>query len=203
MKTPTTMAAFGAAALLLTACGGEAGPEPSAPEIQGETTSPTPTPTVTAEEDTISVRGSQIMEVGQTSGVIDEEGNELVTFTVNSIEVSPECTGEYAAEPENGFFVMFDAEVDSDPRAEDENIDPGLIFNTAGYRVIDEDGMTLSHSASTAAAYECFPDGEMMPITFGAGERASGRVVFDVPVESGTLLMEIDRSAGLQWEWNY
>lgn len=207
MKKRTTLAALGAAALLLTACGGDAEPEPSARDAatktMSQTPTPTPTPTETAEDEAISERGSQIMEVGQTGGVFDSEGNDLVTFTVNSIEVSPNCTGDRAREPEHGFFVVFEAEVEGDPRAEDYNIVPGRIFNTAGYRVIDEDGTTLANSPNTSSAHQCFPESESMPITLGAGERASGKVVFDVPVESGTLLMEIDRSAGLQWEWNY
>lgn len=189
--------------LALTACANndvETAPEPDIEPVESETPEPLEEPTP---EENVSDRGSLILEEGEEGVVVDDQGTELLTFTVHSIEVNPECTGDRAEEPENGVFVMFDAEVDSVLEAGDYYLDPGLVFNPHGYRAIDIDGSTRSESLGTNAAYNCLPESEMIPTNLGPGENASGKVVFDVPTDARTLLMSIDLAPDLQWEWEF
>lgn len=196
-----TLGTAAIALLALTACGEtEAESQPTSEPTETETVEPLEEPTP---EENISDRGSLILEEGEEGAVVDDQGNELLTFTVHSIEVNPECTGQWAEEPENGVFVMFDAEVDSVLEAGDYHLDPGLVFNPHGYRAIDIDGSTRSESPGTNAAYSCLPESEQIPSNLGPGENATGKVVFDVPTDARTLLMSIDLAPDLQWEWEF
>lgn len=197
-----TLSAATIALLALTACGDtDTAPEPDFDPAETEQAlEPLEEPTP---EQNISERGSLILEPGQEGSVVDDQGNELVTFTVHSIEVNPECTGQWAEDPENGVFIMFDAEIDSVLDAGDYYLEPGLFFNQHAYRVIDIDGVTRSESPGTNAGYNCLPESEQMPINIGPGEKAAGKVVFDVPNDGRTLMMGLDVGEDLQWEWNY
>lgn len=194
--------------LFLTACSGTetTTADPNIEPVE-DATLPEPTNTPTPEQDAPAVefseRGSIVLEPGEPGGIVDAQNTELVTFVVNSIEVDPQCTGERADDPDNGHFVVFDVEIESDIAAADHYVDPGLIFNTAGYRVIDEDGTTRSESPNTGPAHICFPEAENLPINIGPGEKASGKVVFDVPVETGILLTDLGVGENTQWEWHY
>lgn len=143
------------------------------------------------------------MEPGDEGVINDPGGETLVAFTVHDIEVDPECNGQRAANPEHGHFVVFDVEIDSDLTAADHHVDPGLIFNSAGYRVIDEDGTTRSENPNTGPAHNCIPESEQLPISLGPGEKSNGKVVFDVPVETGILLTNLGIGENLQWEWEF
>lgn len=148
-------------------------------------------------------RGSVVMEPGDTEILTNDDGTELMSFTVDSIEVNPDCTAERSREPENGNFVVFEAEVESDIVAGEHGLKPGRTFNSSVYRVIDEDGNTLGESPNTGPSHSCFPDIERIPTDLGPGEKGSGKVVFDVSVDSGSLLLELDAAQGLQWEWEF
>lgn len=193
------------AAVLLVGCSAPA--NDADPNFESLPAADTPVPEPVEEtipEVEVNDRGSVVMQPGETEILYDlEDDSDLLSFTVNSVEVNPECTGERSDDPENGTFVVFEAEVDSDITAADHYLDPGLIFNSAGYRVIDEDGTTRGESPNTSAAHNCFPESDSFPINLGPGEKASGKVVFDVPVDSGSLLMDIDPSQGLQYEWEF
>lgn len=190
------------AALALTACSTPEAETESAREPVETTPSTEPLEEPTPQRET-SERGSIIKEPGEAGFVEDRQGNELITFTVHSIEVDPECTGEWAEEPENGTFVVFDMEIESDAAAADHYLEPDLLANPHMYRVVDQDGTTRSESLGTNAAFSCLPDSEQVPMTLGPGERGTGKMVLDVPVESGTLIMGFDVGEGLQWEWEF
>lgn len=206
MKHTHTLALTIIAGLLLTACGGTSTTD-AEPNIDPVPAADTPEPVPTEEAEPQSERnnrGSRILQAGETEvlSTIDT-GEELLSFTVHSIEVNPTCTGDRAKAPENGNFVVFDAEIESSIAAAEQGINPGLIFNSAAYRVIDSDGTTLGESANTGPSHRCFPESTRIPSDLGPGEKASGKVVFDVSVDSGSLLFELDASNDLQWEWEF
>lgn len=204
------------ALLTLTACGSDTearhdGPTPNIKPIDAEETAESleepeeaieplegPTP-----EENISERGSLILEPGEEGVVLDEAGNELLTFTVHSIDINPQCTGQFSQGPDKDAFIVFDAEIESDLAAGDYYLEPGLFFNQYSYRIIDAEGVTLSEPPVSNAAFECFPESEQMPADIGPGEKARGKVVFDVPADGRTLLMSNEMGHDLQWEWNY
>lgn len=201
----TPIAALALSALALTGC---AQGEPQSAETvtvtatATVTATPSLTPSETAEAvdmDT-SPRGARIMKAGDSDGLIDAEGNELLNFTVNSIEVDPGCPTGKA--PENGHFVVFDAELEITPEAEGVLNTPSDMFNIASYRVIDADGNTLGGSPNTGPAHGCLPEGEMIKYDIGPGEKTSGKVVFDVAAESGILLHHYENT-DLKWEWAF
>lgn len=204
------------ALLTLTACGGDtdaqhAGPTPNIEPIDAaetaegpdepikETFEPLETP---VPEDNISERGSLILEPGEEGVVVDDAGNQLLVFTVHSIDINPQCTGQYAQGPDKDTFIVFDAEIESDLAAGDYYLEPGLFYNQYSYRVIEAEGVTLSEPPVSDAAFECFPESEQMPAEIGPGEKARGKVVFDVPADGRTLLMSNEMGQDLQWEWN-
>lgn len=192
------------AGLLLVGCSTTANDaEPNlepAPVTEASTPEPTEEPTPEVER---NARGSIVMQPGDTEILTSNDGTELMSFTVHSIEVNPECTGDRPSDPENGNFVVFEAEVESDIVAGEHGLQPGRTFNSSTYRVIDNEGNTLGESPNTGPSHICFPDSDRIPTDLGPGEKASGKVVFDVSIDSGSLLMDIDSAQGLQWEWEF
>lgn len=199
-----TLSAATVALLTLTACNSteaEAEPAPNITPI--ETAQAAEPDEAEAPEEDLSERGSHIMEPGDEGYIADEQDNELLTFTVHSIEVNPECTADNPSEPEHGNFVVFEVDINSDLAITDYYIDPDQIFNSAGYRVIDEDGVTRSESPNTGPSHICFPEAENLPMSVGPGEKASGKVVFDVPIDTGTLVTDLSVGENMQWEWDF
>lgn len=205
--------AAGAAAItlvgLLTACG-QGEPQSAQTVTVTATATVTATPSPTASETApanddleLSPRGAQIMQPGVQDGLVDSDGTELLLFTVNSVDVDPECTGRDRSAAEHGHFVVFDVDFEVTKEAAGVLPTPSNMFNTASYRVIDPDGNTMGESPNTGPAHSCFPDSESLKYDIGPGEKASGKVVFDVPVESGVLLTESDVVPDLKWEWQF
>ncbi|MFC7402900.1 hypothetical protein [Citricoccus sp. GCM10030269] len=207
-RTPIAALTLATAALVLTGC---AQGEPQAAETvtvtatATVTATPSPTPSETAEPEDMdtSARGARVMKAGDSDGLIDADGTELLNFTVNSIEVDPGCTGNGSGVAENGHFVVFDVDFAITEAAAGVLSTPSNMFNTAAYRVIDADGNTMGESPNTNDAHTCLPDEEKLRYDIGPGEKSSGKVVFDVPVESGVLLTESDAAPDLKWEWAF
>jgi hypothetical protein len=196
-------------ALSLTACaadvraGGvtEASDSPSPTSAKPTPTKrSTPTPSPTEAKETLSTRGNLLSEVGETAvihTIVDEET--LVEFTVNSIKVDPKCTAPRADKPENGHFLVLDVDVETQQGMEDVLYDD-FQMNPYDFKMIDEDGKTSNVDFNTVAVFSCFPDSELLPDEIGDSETASGKVVLDTDVKSGTLVFEMDE---LGWEWEY
>jgi hypothetical protein len=194
--------------LSLTACAAEVREGSATEPINGPTpTSATPSPTKQATpspspseaKETVSVRGNLLGEVGDTAVIQSLAEDTLAEFTVNSITLDPKCTAPRADEPENGHFLVLDVDVETQQGME-ETLYGEFQMNPYFFKMIDEDGKTDNAEFSTGPAYECFPEDDMLPQMIGDAERASGKVVLDTDVESGTLVFEFDQ---LGWEWEY
>src|SRR5690606_14183305 len=113
--------ATAAAVLLLAGCGnGDGEPsvpdEPSAeaaPEETAAEVTPEPAPTATLEEpDTEepaeparSDRDNLVKALGELGGITDSNGEMLISFWVDEIQVDFECTRDFVEEPQNGHYV--------------------------------------------------------------------------------------------------
>src|SRR4051812_12007116 len=93
--------------LLLSGCASSEADEPVAsptlPSVQ--TTEPsTAAPTTTEAPKTAerNERGSIVKTLGETGGMLDDAGNELVTFAVDSITPDIACNGDSAEPAEKG-----------------------------------------------------------------------------------------------------
>lgn len=212
---------FALSALLLAGCGTEAN-SPEAPTVEpaasaatetteaavSETSEPaTPSPEAAAEttsaapEAEKSTRGNLVKEIGEGAGMTDEDGEQLVSFVVNSISIDVPCTHEYSQAPENGHIMVLDISVVTEP-ALAESLDPTFQFNPYGFTEIAPNGTTSNADLGTMATYSCLPDAEVLPQTIGPGEKVTGKVVLDVTNPSGTLVFKYGGSPS-GWEWTY
>lgn len=149
-----------------------------------------------------SPRGNIIKEVGEPARILTAENNDewAVNFTVTDIEIDPVCTREYASAPENGHMVALtvEAATASEPTFSESGM-TGISFHPFHWKAIAPNGTTVN-TVYSVGADNCFTEAEMLP-DLGAGEKAIGKVVLDVPDVSGTLIYSW--GAGTGWEWEY
>lgn len=167
-----------------------------------EAASPEPTAEATsaAPEAAKSKRGNLIKEIGDGAGITDE-GEQVVSFVVNSIAVDVPCTGEFAEPPINGNILVLDVSVVTEP-ALAESIDPTFQMNPYWFTEIAPNGTTSNADLGTTATYGCLPDAEVLPQMMGPGENVTGKVVLDVTNPNGTLVFKYG-GAPAGWEWTY
>lgn len=192
------------AALALTACSGIEATDVNITPVETNPSEATQEP---VEESGPAVdvngRGSIALEQGEEGVIMDYQDTILVSFVVSDIETDLQCTADRPLDAENGHFIALDVEIESDQAAAENYVEPDLIFNKAGMRIIGSDGTTRSESPNSGASFECLPESEQLPVTFGPGEKLSGKVVLDVPIESGAILTELGVGEYTQWEWEF
>lgn len=198
------------AALLLSGCSSTTNSSPpTAPDVDpvSESTSPeetpTPNPTPTETEDK-SARGNLIKVIGEPAGVTSEPGGgeQLLSLVVEDIEVDVTCSAEYAQPPKNGNFVAvtLDVTTGGEPTFS-ENLYGPVSFDAQSWKVIGPNGTTLNTVAS-GPAYGCLSQEEQLPQAIGPAEKVTGKIVFDIPVTSGTLIYTLP-SSNTGWEWEF
>lgn len=203
------------AALILAGCSGSPQGTPSAPTVEPATTvsgsPPGALTTPTVEPATASpsapsgaqksARGNLIKRPGDGATVTNANGALLASFVVKSIQVDAPCTGQFAMPAENGHFVLLEIDVETTAALADAPIKQ---FSLAGYgwKTIAPNGTTVNNNTITGPAFMCLTDGEQLPSALGPGEKATGKVVLDVPNPSGIL---VHKPAFMQagWEWEY
>lgn len=176
-----------AAALLLVGCSAPAQPEPAeAPKSDTQQQS---------EAIPKSERGNIVKQVGELAELKDEEGTLVASFTVNSITVNPECTSELAevtgTEPVNGALVGLDVTIETTPAYEAGS----LLWGPWGWKAIDANGVTFNDVPLAIAS--CYPTEEVLAGEVGPGEKRIGKILLDVPTDSGVLVFND------MWEWEY
>lgn len=157
-------------------------------------------PSPTEEGPKKSERGNLIKEPGQVAGIMNEDGSELVLFTVHSIKADFTCTGPYKEKPENGHFLALDVSVETKKGVKDEYYSDWSM-NPYGFKTIAPNGTTSNADLGTMASYSCVDDSEQLP-EVGDNEKARGLVVLDVETDEGTLVFS-DSNVGAAWEWEY
>lgn len=189
-------------ALLLAGCGGSPQSTPTAPTVEPATSNQTASasPTTSADGGAKSSRGNLVKKVGEGASVTDKDKT-VASFVVNSIEVDPQCTGTSAAPAENGHFVALDVSMETAPELA-ESVNPQFGLAGYGWKAIADNGTTFNGSLSSFSAFMCFPDAERFPSALGPGEKATGKIVLDVPTPTGVLVHQQGfMPAG--WEWEY
>ncbi|WP_247828263.1 DUF4352 domain-containing protein [Arthrobacter antioxidans] len=161
---------------------------------------PTAEATSAAPEAAKSTRGNLIKQIGEGAGLTDE-GEQVVTFVVNSITVDVPCTGNYPSPVENGHILVLDVSVVTEP-ALAESINPTFYMSPYDFTEIAPNGTTSNADLGTMATYSCLPDAEVLPQTIGPGENVTGKVVLDVANPNGTLVFKY-AGAPAGWEWTY
>lgn len=167
--------------------------EAPTPELSEATTSAAP-------EAAKSTRGNLIKQIGEGAG-LTEEGEQVVTFVVNSITVDAPCTGDYPSPVENGHIVVLDVSVVTEP-ALAESLDPTFQMNPNWFTEIAPNGTTSNAGLATMATYNCLPEAEVLPQMMGPGENATGKVILDVTNPTGTLVFKYGGNTS-GWEWTY
>lgn len=167
----------------------------------------TPTPSESTPRE-VSQRGNIVKQLGETAGYTNVDTGVVESeFTVDAITVDPECTAEYIEPPEHGHFVVatITASVSSTFQEYIESFGSfpvtGMPFDIGSFTIIDTNGVVVN-SIDSAATYACLPEDELIPSEVGIGQNATGKVVFDSPVEHGTLVYVpwFDQTG---WEWTF
>lgn len=154
-------------------------------------------------EGEINNRGNLVKDLGDWAGMT-ENGGTLLDFRINSITADPTCTGDPAAESENGHFIVLDVEVETFDGVREATYESGFTMLPMEFKTIGTDGRTSNADPGTLGAFACFPDPQLLPGELGDNEVAEGKIVLDVEDPSGTLVYEnmfID--TGGAWEWAY
>lgn len=194
---------FALSALVLTGCSGDATePEPSAPNVEAPAGGASEKP-----EEGLSSRGNRVLEPGDVAVVtgFENEEHEVAKFVIKDIEVDPTCTGQFSEEPENGHFVAIDVEIETGPEPGFSEATYGASFSMSPevFRVVDKNGTTLN-TATSVASMMCLDQSDQIPSNLGAGERATGKLVFDLPSAEGVLIYDNFTSSDRpSFEWKF
>jgi predicted small lipoprotein YifL len=203
MKKIITTAALSLAVLSLAACGQSAGTTDSPEEVVPVDSSPkavapveTPEPEPTEDEKT-SDRGNLIMKVKETGVVSDgSTGDELMQFTVKSIK-PVECTEQYWDGVENGHMYAVDLSA-----VTTKNLEEGMAnFSSYAFTYFSEEGTRFNGDLGAMSTYSCLPESEMVPSMIGPGEKVTGKIVLDLPAESGTLVFAPSYDSGFEYTY--
>jgi len=204
-KSVLSLALTAVLGVSLSACGGSTqASAPTSPSVESIAPS-TPTPTPAALNK--SPRGNIIKKLGEPGGVTNKEGKQMVNFTINSITPDVPCTNQYAQKSQNGHFVVLDVTVETtadfvsstDQRPLTFDLNPGM------FKFVGKNGTTYNGNLGSGAAYGCLADAEQLANGRGVGpaEKATGKVVVDVPDTTGTLVYQNFMIGSGGWEWNF
>lgn len=185
--------------LLLAGCGGAPQASPSAPTVQPASANPSASPSATASGPKSS-RGNLVKKVGEGASVTDK-GKTVASFVINSIQVDPKCTNTSAMPSEHGHFVALDVSMETAPELA-ESVVPKFGLSGYGWKAIADNGTTFNGNVTTFAAVMCYTDTERFPSSLGPGEKATGKLVLDVPTPTGVLVQQ-QGFMPFGWEWEY
>lgn len=189
------------ALLAITGCAQQEASTPKAPVVESAAadSSSTSAPSPTASR---SERGNVVKTLGEGAGVTANNGDALVEFSVNAIEIDPGCTSEYATPPENGHFIVLDVAMQTFPELADATeIASSYSLSPHDMKVVAPNGTTSNASLATGSAYMCLANGEQFPSSLGPAEKAQGKIVLDSEVPSGVLVIGNYGAGG--WEYSF
>lgn len=178
----------------------------------GAATSAAPSPSLDSSDvETVELteRGTLPMKPGASAVAALPGHGELASMTVHSIEVDPVCTGSYVRAPQNGHFVVMDVSVEVARHS--TLTDAGVRYDSVsmrqgGFRTVDKDGNMTPGNDIIGNGYGCLPEGSAMATDIRAGEKAAGKIIFDVPTAEGVIILPdlLGQSPSIRgWEWAY
>ena len=186
-----------------TAVRGQAAPDPAmgpgkavAPSTEPPSSSSSSAPAGSGDNE----RGNIEKQIGEEAGVTGTDGSDLMTFTVDAIQVDYPCSGDYPQPPENGHFVGLSMHITTAPNLPADSF---VDINATDFSFIGSDGVTVSN-VDTFPAFTCAPDDEQLPSgSLGSGQQYVGTLVLDVPETTGIVQYQpLYLSAG-GWEWRF
>lgn len=163
----------------------------------GTSTAPS---TTAAAEPKRSERGNLIKVPGQAAGILNDAGEDIITFTVHSIKSDFRCTDQFKQKPENGHFIALDVSAVTKKGVKDVYYGDWMM-NQNDFKTIAPNGTTSNANLSTGPAYTCVRSSEMLP-EMGDNEKARGLVILDAENAEGTLVYQ-DSFTSAGWEWEY
>lgn len=114
------------------------------------------------------------------------------------MELLGECPND-SAEPENGYFLALHIEAETGADMEEQGL-AQFPLTAQDFQVRLRDGGLVEGLLGHAA--DCVPQDERLPEALGPGEKASGVVVLDVPMDFESVVLEGRRYAlSGAWEW--
>ncbi|WP_437584270.1 hypothetical protein ACSAGD_03065 [Paramicrobacterium sp. CJ85] len=207
MKAIATAASVVALAFALVGCSTAEEPSPPKEEAAAEVTSePTPTKTPISSPDETSEnralktketeRGHLAKEIGEEAWLVDINGNTLITFTVDAIDVDPSCTSTYPESPINGHYVAITISAESTAL-----LDPDYYFsfNEWAWEAYNPTGTRINDPVGNG--WSCMNESDLLPVDIGPSQKVHGLVVLDVTDPHGVLAFVPE--PGLSWEWSY
>ncbi|MGN0127441.1 hypothetical protein [Glutamicibacter soli] len=154
----------------------------------------------------VDAESQVVKELGEP-GKLTVDGTTKPSFeiTVKDVKVMNSCTLRGSGEkikPENGYFLLVDAEAWLDSSAEkyvDEEIalmplDASVFGTSAGLN------QSVDRNVATVAAFSCDVK-DAMDIAVGAGDRVKGKIMLDSPHRSGQVVYDPEGTGG--WTWDY
>jgi hypothetical protein len=132
---------------------------------------------------------------------VTDKDKTVASFVINSIQVDPVCTNSSAMPTKNGHFVALDVSMETMPELA-ESVNPQ--FGLAGYawKVIADNGTTFNGDLMSFPSVMCLTDAERFPSALGPGEKATGKIILDVPTPTGVLVHK-QGFMPTGWEWSY
>lgn len=192
--------------LLLTGCGSP-NVDDNAASTTPSTTAEPPTESTTAptssEAPSTNERGNVPKQIGEVGGISSEGRGgtlDVLTFTVDAIEVGRACTSSQAVPPENGQFIFVTMTLTGGDKLEV----PGISLNPNGFYVVDTTTGARDSNTITTATYACVDYTERLPDQVTRNTTVTGVVILDtaVPSGSGAIVWSPDGS-GTGWEFAY
>ncbi|MDP9905622.1 hypothetical protein [Arthrobacter bambusae] len=123
------------------------------------------------------------------------DGDAAVKFKVTSIQVGAPCHFPY--DTKNGQIVVVSLDIET--TATLAKVQTKTWWTMQEWKAIDANGMTMN---GNPVAGVCLAPNEQLPVTIGPAEKANGKLAFDVPAGSGTLIYTAP-GAPFGWEWTY
>lgn len=182
------------AALLLTACAPQV---PETEEASTPTTPPVQDPAETSAasqdsgEDTGGPTDTSVeepttaeLQVGDTVPLLDWDGDQIGSVTLDDVETDHACAGDSAERPANEQFLALRFTVQTDSTVDESTL--GAWVNPYDFEVRAPGGELEPDSIGNS--YLCADFADLLPSRFEADQRASGVVVLDTAVEEGFII---------------
>lgn len=146
-------------------------------------------------------------DVGDAAVLAAEDGKKLFTLEVGKITVARDCparVGNFRLAPENGTFLILDVEarLDRDISKEVSGSADELFMPlvSQAFSVTGPQGV-IEREVASESAWGCLGDDLLAPALVNPGQKVSGKIVLDVPYQTGTVVYDPNNNGG--WSWPY
>lgn len=147
----------------------------------------------------VNERNNFVKHIGDLAAITDENGKDVVDWTVTNIVIDPQCTGEYAQPPKNGHYVELDISMSATSGFTGDKYGSLMLGSPSWWTYVQADG-TQWNGHPDGNSFGCMPDDQTLPQQFNQGTKASGKVIFDVPSTDGSLVFT---TGVVQGGWEY